>query len=266
MPLAGLAAALCLSFVAAEPAAALELVTTIDLDYTYTQDNLGGDVYAQTQLQPEIRDQAYDLAHLGLRLPRRGARRSPGHLVHEPGQHLAGWRRPWSWRPRGPRPTRRSSTKGSSNATDVFTKRRRPPTYSSNLSGTLEMTPRCLAGGEAQVPAQARLPSLDHGHHDHHPGVLLRKDISALRLEYYLKREDVDEIVPDRHRAAATPSGRARRPTRRSSGAGRNSRSPTRSRKTTRKSWSRTSFRATLEDYTQQFKTRLKNSLLSPPG
>ena len=263
MVLAGLAAWFCAVFGGPEPAVALELNAGAELDYTYTQDDLGGDVNATTQF-----NQKYEIkystsltsAHdfLGaVRLDLQDA----WYTDQASTSQVA--------------PTLEMATKGSQlaariayeaviSSTDAYHETGDVTSYSDSLTFDLEMTPALWP--EVKLKFQRRRDYEENASENatNTFEFQTRKDIYGVRLEFDFKREDTDDALPARTGSTAT----------------------TWSAKATYKEilWGGTEFELAYEinenyadeqtrgvfsgetsAYTQSLKTRLKNSLVIGP-
>ena len=172
-----------------EPAAALELNTSIELDYTYTQDDLGGDVNATTQFNQkyEIKYEtslttAYDF--LGaVRLDLQDA----WYTDQASTSQVA--------------PTLEMATKGSQlaaklayeaviNSTDAYHETGDVTSYSASLTFDLEVTPALWPEVKLKFQRQRDFQENASENTTNTFEFSARKDIYALRLEYNFKRED----------------------------------------------------------------------------
>ena len=209
MLLAGLGA-IYLAFVGgAGSAAALDLATSIDLDYTYSQEDLGGDVNATT-----LFNQKYELKYetsltssydfLGaVRLTLQDA----WHTSEASTSQVA--------------PTLELSAKGSQaaakiayeeiiNSTDVYHEKGDVTNYSTSLAFDLEVTPALWP--ELRLKYQRRGDFQDYQKESivNSLELSLRKDIYGVRLEYNFKRADTDQTLPARQGSSETQwSGKA---------------------------------------------------------
>ncbi len=263
MMLAGLAAWVLAVFGAPESAVALELNTGVELDYSYAQENLGGEVDATTLFNQkyEIKyETSLTTAHdfLGaVRLDLQNA-----WYTDQAGTSRVA-------------PTLEMATKGSQlaakiayevviSSTDAYQETGGFTSYSDSLTFDLEMTPELWP--EVKLKYQRRRDAEDYATESvtNTFEFSTRKDIYGVRLEYNFKREEIDTSLPERTGSAGT----------------------TWSAKATYKEilWGGTEFELAYEinedytdeqnrgvfsgetsSYTQTLKTRLKNSLLIGP-
>jgi len=200
---AGFAAGLCAVVFGTTPAQALELSTSSDLDYSYSQINLGGDVNAATRF-----NQKYEIKYvtsLTTAYDFLGAVRvniqDSWMTDHAATSQVA--------------PTLELGTKGSQaaakiiyettiNSTDAWHETADVRIYSTSLTFDLQMTP--VIWPEVKLKFQRRSDFQDYQAET--TGKILefstRKDIYGLRLDYNLKRESIDSVLPGRTGRTAT--------------------------------------------------------------
>jgi len=263
MLLAGFAAGFCVGFGGPESVVALELNAGVELDYSYAQDDVGGDVNATTQFNQKYQIEyatSLTTAHdfLGaVRLDLQDA----WYTDQGATSRLA--------------PTLELATKGSQlaariayeaviSSTDSYHETGEVTSYSSSLSFDLEMTPELWP--EMKLKYQRRRDSQEYSNENTTKTFEFsaRKDIYGVLLEFDFKREDIDDALPARTGSTGT----------------------TWSAKAAYKEilWGGTEFELAYEineaykdeqtqgvftgetsDYTQILKTRLRNSLLIGP-
>jgi hypothetical protein len=203
MLLAGLAAGLCAAFAGAGPAAARELTTTIDLDYTYAQTNVGGDVNAETLFNQKY-EVKYETAlttlydFLGaVRVDLQDAwytnkagssRVSPSLEMQAKGSQAAG----------------KIAYEAVISATDAYQETGEATTYSTALSLDMEVTPALWP--EVKLKYLRRRDYQDYLKESttNTFEFTARKDIYALRLEYNFLRGTVDNALPAREGSVET--------------------------------------------------------------
>ncbi len=203
MLLAVLAVGIFVPLSGAVPAAALVLSTTIDLDYSYSQENIGGDINATTLFNQkyEIKYEtslttAYDF--LGaVRVDLQDAwytnqantsRVAPTLEMQAKGSQLAA----------------RIAYEEVVGSTDTYHESGDVNTYSTSLSFDLEMTP--VLWPEVKLKYQRRGDYQDFSKEGttNTFEFSTRKDIYGVRLEYNFKREDVSNLLPTREGSAET--------------------------------------------------------------
>ncbi len=263
--LAGLAAGLCtcIGIGRVMPASALELATTIDLDYIYSQVNLGGDVNAATQFNQKAAVKydtslttSYDF--LGaVRLELQDAwytdqattsRVAPTLELAAKGSQLAA----------------KLAYEAVISSTGLYHETGDVTNYSTSLSFNLEMTPELWPEMKFKFQRRGDFQDLETESTTNSYEFTARKDIYALRLEYNFSRNEIDNSLPTRDGSAENKW----------------------SAKATYKEilWGGTEFELGYElneaykddqrrgvftgetsTYTQQLKTRLKNTLVIAP-
>ena len=203
MLLAVLAAALCCVVAAAAPAVARELNTTIDLDYTYSQENLGGDVNAST-----LYNQRYELKYetsltsaqdfLGaVRLDLQDAwytdqagtsRVAPTLEMAATGSKLAA----------------KLAYEAVINSTDAYHEAAEVTSYATSLTFEVQVIPDLWP--EVKLKYQRKRDFQDYTKESTTKDLefTARKDIYALRLEYNFKRGDTDDSLPARKGSTET--------------------------------------------------------------
>lgn len=193
--LAGCMAASCAVFGWAGQAAAVELSTSIDLNYTYSQEDVGGDVDATTQF-----DQKYEVkyatslttAHDFLAAVKLGLQDS-WYTDQASSSQIS--------------PTLEMQVKGSQlaaklsyetkvSSTDTYQETGEDSSYSSSLSFDLEMTPPLWPEVKLKVQRRREFQEVATDKVTNSFEFSARKDIYALRLEYNIRREDLDASMP----------------------------------------------------------------------
>jgi len=263
MVLALLAVAFLSVVAATAPAAARELNTTIELDYTYSQANVGGDINAETLFNQRYEVEyetslttAYDfLGAVRLDLQNAWYTDAAGTSQVSPTLEMQA---------KGSMLAAKLAYEAVINSTDAYREEGEVISYSSSLTVDLEVTPELWP--EVRLKYQRKRDFQDYATESTTKDFefTARKDIYALRLEYNFKRGDVDASLPERTGSTQT----------------------TWSAKATYKEilWGGTEFELAYEinedyqdeqtrgvftgetqNYTQHLQTRLKNSLLLTP-
>lgn len=262
-PLAGLAAALCLVLVAAVPAGAFSLATTIDLDYTYSQENLAEDVRAQTGY-----NQKYEIkleTSLTTAYDFNGAVRLDLQDTWYTDQAATSRVSPTlELQAKGSEAAAKIAYEGVVTATDAFREEAEATTYSSAFTADLEMTP--LFWPELKLKYQRKRDyqawATDTTTTSFEATV--RKDIASVRLEYGMKLDDVDKVVPDRMSSDGIQwSGKATY--KEILWGGTEFELAYEVKELYKQELVQDVFSSDSEEYTQQVKTRLKNSLELTP-
>jgi len=203
MVLAGLAAFFCAVSGGPESAVALELNTGVQLDYTYTQDDVGGDVNATTQFNQKYElkyttslTSAYDF--LGaVRLDLQNAWYTDQASTSQVS------------------PTLEMATKGSQlaariayeaiiNSTDAYHETGDLTSNSDSVSFDLEMTPALWPEVKLKFQRQRDYEENTSENTTNTFEFQARKDIYGLRLEYNFKRDDTDTALPARTGSTGT--------------------------------------------------------------
>jgi len=203
MVLAALAAGFCAFSGRPESAFALELGTNVELDYTYTQDDLGGEVNAATQFNQkyEIRyETSLTSAHDFLGAVKLDLQNS--WFTNQASTSKVA-------------PTLELATKGSQlaarfvyeaviSSTDAYQETGDVTSYSDSLSFDLLMTP--VLWPEMKLKYQRRRDYQENTNESTTNNIEFqaRKDIYNLRLEYNFKREDTDAALPARTGSTGT--------------------------------------------------------------
>jgi len=207
--LVGLAAGLCAVFGGARPAAARELITSIDLDYTYTQTDVGGDVNAAVQF-----NQKYEMRYttaLTTSYDFLGAVRldlQDGWYTDK--AHVGRIAPTLEMEAKGSQAAAKISYELSIGTTDAFEETEKKTAYSSNFTVDLEVTPELWP--EIRLKYQRRRDYQAYTTESISNSVefTARKDIYGLRLEYNFRREDIDKGLPEQIGSTETKwSGRA---------------------------------------------------------
>lgn len=194
--LVGLAAAFCFLAGGTQRAAARELITSIDLDYVYVQANVGGDVEATTTFNQkyEIKyETALTTAHDFMGAVRLDLQDS-WYTDQAATSQLS--------------PTLELQVKGAQlaaklayetviNSTDAYLETAEATTFSSNLSFDLELTPALWPEVNLKLQRQRDFQEFSKDGTTSTFAFSARKDIYALRLEYNFKREEVDNSMPE---------------------------------------------------------------------
>jgi hypothetical protein len=262
-PRGALAALFLAGLAAAAPAAAAQLTTTIDLDYKYTQENLDEDVKAKTQY-----NQKYEVKYetsLTSGLDFIGAVRLELEDIwntNEPNTSKVA-------------PTLEFETKGSQsavkgayevvlNTTDPYQEAGEIEAYSTSAMLEVQLTP--LVWPETKLKLQRKSdyePYATESTTDTLELTVL-KDFSGLRLEFNLKLEGVDDVLPERATTDTTDwAGKATY--KEVLWGGTEFELAYEIKESYVEDESRGVFVSETEDYTQQLKTRLKNSLQISP-
>lgn len=199
--LAGLAAGFCFCVGVAAPAAALELVTTIDLDYSYVQVNLGGDVNASTLFNQKVEikyqtslTSSYDFFG-AVRLELQDA----WYTDQATTSRVA--------------PTLELATKGSQlaakiayeavvSSTDLYHESGDVTNYSTSLSLDLQVVPVLWPEVKLKYQRRSDFQELTKESTSNAFEFSARKDIYALRLEYNFSRNEIDNSLPARDGSA----------------------------------------------------------------
>jgi len=201
--LAGLAAALWIAAGGAGPAAALDLTTSIDLNYSYAQENLGNDVKATTLFNQkyEIKyETSLTTAHDFIGAVR--VELQDAWYTNQPGTSRVA-------------PTLEMATKSSQlaakiayeaaiNSTDAYREKGDVTAYSSSLSFDLQMTPALWP--QVKLKYQRRRDYQDYAKESATNSFEFAavKDIYNLRLEYNFRREVIDNALPARKGSTET--------------------------------------------------------------
>jgi hypothetical protein len=195
--LAGLAAALCALVARPGTAQAVTISTSIDLDYTYSQERLGEDINASTLFNQkyEIKyETALTTSHdfLGaVRLDLQDAwytdeattsRIAPTLELGVKGSQLAA----------------KLAYEEVKNSTGLFHESGAVTTYSTSLSFDLELTPELWPELKLSLQRRGDYQAETKDSATSTLELQLRKDIYALRLEYNFKREGVESLAPPR--------------------------------------------------------------------
>lgn len=201
--LAGLAAGFCAIFGWAEPAAAKELITVIDLVYGYSQKNVGGDVDAATTF-----DQKYDIKY----------ETSLTSIYDFLGAVRVELQDAWYTNSANTSrvvPTLEMEAKGSPLAakltyeavigsTDVYHESAETTTYSSGLLFDLQTSPWLWPQMKLKYQTKSDFQDYSKESTTNTYELTMTKDIYNLRLDYFFKREDIEELLPARLESAET--------------------------------------------------------------
>lgn len=195
MVLAGLAAGLCAIFGGAESTEALTLSTSIDLDYGYSQENLGDDVNAATLFNQkyEIKYEtslttAYDF--LGaVRLDLQNAWYTDQTTTSRVAPTL-------EMQAKGSQAAAKIAYEATIGSTDAYHESADVSISSTSLTFDLEITPALWP--EVKLKYQRRGDYQDYSKETiaNTFEFSTRKDIYGVRLEYNFKRDDLDNALP----------------------------------------------------------------------
>lgn len=263
MPQSGLVALLCATLAVASPAAGLELVTTIDLDYTYSQENADRDVRATTQYNQkyEIKYEtsltsAHDfIGAVRLDLEDIWNTNSSGSARVSPTLELEA---------KGDLAAAKIAYEGVISTTDAYRESGEVKTYSTSLAADLQVTP--VVWPETKLKFQHK--------RDYQPWttdsttdtfeLTLLKDLSSVRLEFNLRLEEVGKVLPESGSTSDIDwSGKATYKEVLWAGTEFELAYEIKERYTEEEF--RGVFAGDSEDYTQQLRTRLRNSLAITP-
>ncbi len=259
----GLWTMFCFVLALAGPAAALELDTSIDLDYAYSQENLGGDVKATTTYNQKY-EIKYETALTTVFDFLGAVRLELQDAWHTSEANTSTVKPTLELQAKGAQAAAKIAYEGTVSSTDAYQESGDVTTYSTSLSADLEVTP--LLWPEVKLKLQSK-GSYDPWTTENTTDTAefsARKDVYGVRLEFNLKLEEVESLLPERSVSNETQwSG-----------------------KTTYKEvlWGGTEFELAYEikegykdertrgvftgeteDYNQVLKTRLKNSLAINP-
>jgi hypothetical protein len=200
---AGLAAGLCAALCGAGTAAALEVRTGIDLDYTYSQEDSGGDVKAATLFNQkyEIKYEtslttAYDF--LGaVRLDLQNGWYTNQAAVSRVAPTL-------ELQTKGSQAAAKIAYEATIGTTDAYHEAAAVTTYSTSLSVDLELTPELWP--EVKLKYQRRGDFQDYSKESIADSFEFstRKDIYGVRLEYNFKWDQTDNVLPARTGSTGT--------------------------------------------------------------
>jgi hypothetical protein len=263
IPLAGCAALFCVALVGAQPVAARDFAASLDFDYSYTQEHRGDDVIASATF-----NQKYELKYetalttafdfLGaVRLDLQDAWFTDGAGTSRLAPTL-------EMQVKGSQAAARLTYETSINTTDAFQESGEDKTASSALTFNVELTPRLWP--EMKLSIQRRFDSEPFASERTASTVEFqaRKDIYALRLEFNISLDQNDQTLPESQSSSSTTwSAKAsyQEVLWRGTEFGlsyeiNESRSVDETRGV---------FTAESQDYTQSFRTRLKNSFVIAP-
>lgn len=195
VPRGGLVALLCAALCVAAPARAGQLLTTIDLDYTYSQENLDEDVSATTEYKQKFEvkyetslTSAYDFI---------GAVRLELEDIWNTSEADTSRVAPTlELEAKGAQGLAKLVYEGVVTTTDPYQESAEEKTYSTSLTAELQVIPDSWP--EAKLKFQRKRDyepwSTDSTTDTFELTVL--KDISTLRLEFNLKLEDVVAVLP----------------------------------------------------------------------
>jgi hypothetical protein len=201
--LAGLAAALCALLARPGTAQAVVITTSIDLDYTYSQDRVGEDINASTLFNQkyEIKyETALTTSHdfMGaVRLDLQDAwytdeattsRVAPTLELGVKGSQLAA----------------KLAYEEVKNSTGLFHESGEVTTYSTSLSFDLELTPELWPETKLKLQRRGEYQAEMKESVNRSFELQMRKDIYALRLEYNFKRDGNDNVAPPRTSSTET--------------------------------------------------------------
>jgi hypothetical protein len=187
----------------AEPAVARELHTSIDLDYLYSQENVGGDVNAETQFNQkyEIKYQtalttAYDfLGAVRLELQDAWFTDQAGTTRVAPTLEMQA---------KGSMLQAKLAYEGVINSTDAYHEAGEVTDYSSSLTFDLEATPKLWPDMKLRYQRKRDFQDYTRESTTKDFEFSAKKDIYALRLEYNFRRGDVDDSLPERKGSTET--------------------------------------------------------------
>lgn len=244
-------------------ASALTLKTTIDLDYSYTQDNVGDDVNASTQYTQkyEIKYEtalttAYDFVG-AVRVTLQDAWYTDQANTSQVSPTL-------ELETKSSLVAAKIAYEAQIGSTDFYQETGDATTYSSSLSFDLELTPEYWP--EVKLKYQKKRDFQDYtteGTTNSYE-FSTRKDIYGLRLEYNLRREDIEALLPTKTASAETKwSGKAT--FKEALWGGTEFELAYEINEAYKSTDTRNVFSGESESYTQTLKTRLKNSLVVGP-
>lgn len=263
VPRGGLAALVCAALCVALPARAAELITTIDLDYTYSQDNEEDDVRATTAYKQKFEvkygtslTSAYDfVGAVRLELEDTWETNEAGTSRVAPTLELEA---------KSAQGAAKLVYEGVITTTDAYQESGESKTYSTSVSADFQVTPEQWPEAKLKLQRKREYEAWNTDVTTETIELTVLKDVSALRLEFNLKLEDVVDVLPQSGLSSSIDW----------------------SAKATRKAvlWGGTEFELSYEikenyvedesrgvfaseseDYSQMLKTRFKNSLAITP-